>query len=124
MRCRFPLFAAKLEQNYEGGGIFPSISVSRYLKAISNSRLRHVTKINKQLRYVTGTPTICLRSRKVQQILCSILKNKFFKWDEMEALVQWLLVIPQKMSVTIASLQTQDSRRFGYWLAKEKMKLM
>ena len=93
-------------------------------KAISNSRLRHVTKINKQLRYVTGTPTICLRSRKVQQILCSILKNKFFKWDEMEALVQWLLVIPQKMSVTIASLQTQDSRRFGYWLAKEKMKLM
>ena len=93
-------------------------------KAISNSRLRHVTKINKQLRYVTGTPTICLRSRKVQQILCSILKNNFFKWDEMEALVQWLLVIPQKMSVTIASLQTQDSRRFGYWLAKEKMKLM
>ena len=51
-------------------------------------------------------------------------KNKVFKWDEMEALVLWLLVIRQKMSVTIASLQTQDSRRFGYWLAQEKMKLM
>ena len=34
-------------------------------KAINKSRFRHVTKVNKQLCYVTGTPTVYLHYRNV-----------------------------------------------------------